>query len=390
MSQLVGELLYLLLGTSCCFAFTVFGLWTLAPRPAKLADAHWHKRAHLLWPGRVFSNYSALALPTVFIGSLTAFRDTSPMVHPLIFWFLCFFAAVHASFAMRQRYQLPALRYCEYWRRWFCEVLILSTPYLITVVSIFVSEDHWTTTSTIQLVILLALFLAHAFGVSLFLTKKLGWAKPGLHPFVEPLAQAANIPAPPTFILQLLTANALAFPFSRQLGFGDRLVHELSDEEISAVCRHEIAHLTEPALVKISRLSFISFLLPLAMIGPIIGTFGLPVWLVLYLIAVVILAQFNKLSRKMEDRADSHGARTPNSDHEYACALERLYEMNLIPAVLKKRNLTHPDLYDRLARVGAPPSYPRPAPPQVWRAMLMILTCAAATILLARYYWAKI
>jgi hypothetical protein len=47
----------------------------------------------------------------------------------------------------------------------------------------------------------------------------------------------------------------------------------------------------------------------------------------------------------------------------YARALERIYEVNLTPAVLGGRPM-HPHLYDRLLAAGVQPSYPRPAPPR--------------------------
>ena len=46
----------------------------------------------------------------------------------------------------------------------------------------------------------------------------------------------------------------------------------------------------------------------------------------------------------------------------YARALEKIYEANLLPVVLREKRV-HPDLYDRLVAAGATPAYARPKPP---------------------------
>lgn len=42
-------------------------------------------------------------------------------------------------------------------------------------------------------------------------------------------------------------------------------------------------------------------------------------------------------------------------------ALTRLYQDNLVPAIIAKKH-THPDLYDRLLAAGVTPDFPKPAP----------------------------
>jgi hypothetical protein len=67
----------------------------------------------------------------------------------------------------------------------------------------------------------------------------------------------------------------------------------------------------------------------------------------------------------MEVRADRLGR-----EHEgeiqgtYARALEKMYEANLLPVVMRGKGPIHPHLYDRLTAAGAPPPYPRPKPPR--------------------------
>jgi hypothetical protein len=72
---------------------------------------------------------------------------------------------------------------------------------------------------------------------------------------------------------------------------------------------------------------------------------------------------FRNVAARMEKRADEV-AHTAVSPARYARALERLYEANLVPAVLsKKAAKPHPHLYDRVLAAGVTPGYPRPEPP---------------------------
>jgi hypothetical protein len=54
-------------------------------------------------------------------------------------------------------------------------------------------------------------------------------------------------------------------------------------------------------------------------------------------------------------------------------ALERIYEVNLVPAVLGHKLAPHPDLYDRQLAAGYTPSYPRPDRPSTLRKLFGIL-----------------
>ncbi|MEI9950222.1 MAG: hypothetical protein WDO74_14905 [Pseudomonadota bacterium] len=81
---------------------------------------------------------------------------------------------------------------------------------------------------------------------------------------------------------------------------------------------------------------------------------------------------YRSLSRRLEQRADSAASQNGQDEGEYALALERLYELNLIPAVTYVRQ-THPHLYDRLIASGSTPTFPRPRPPPLWPGLLSIL-----------------
>ena len=80
---------------------------------------------------------------------------------------------------------------------------------------------------------------------------------------------------------------------------------------------------------------------------------------------------FLRLVHRMEVRADAEAGRAA----AYGRALAKIYEKNLVPVAMGGRRKTHPELYDRLAAVGAAADYPRPsAPPRgPWAAGMFVL-----------------
>jgi hypothetical protein len=82
----------------------------------------------------------------------------------------------------------------------------------------------------------------------------------------------------------------------------------------------------------------------------------------------------------LEKRADSAGQAHEGEAGTYARALEKLYQINLMPAVTRSWFLTHPHLYDRLLAVGITPDYPRPRPPSRWRAKVALAFMLLGTV----------
>ena len=83
----------------------------------------------------------------------------------------------------------------------------------------------------------------------------------------------------------------------------------------------------------------------------------------------------------MEVRADKVAAENAVNAVTYARALERLYEANQIPAVMRSNRLTHPHLYDRMLAAGVTPSYPRPKRPGVWGWNVVVVWVILAVLL---------
>jgi Zn-dependent protease with chaperone function len=159
-------------------------------------------------------------------------------------------------------------------------------------------------------------------------------------------------------------ANAFAFIHSGTLGVTDAALTTLDDDELAAVCVHEMAHLTEPRWIRVARLS-VWFVIGLGMGLPLaeplmqkISRADLEVVVLLSgpVLILVSLIVHIRLSRRMEIRADAAVRRFESAHGTYARALERIYAANLVPMMLGTKRQSHPELLDRLVAAGVPPA----------------------------------
>ena len=197
------------------------------------------------------------------------------------------------------------------------------------------------------------------------LARMLKPAGPRLQEIVADGAARMGVRVRSTWELGGMTANALALPVTRELIFTERLLAICNDEEVAAICTHELAHLTESKAVLAGRLLRSFSFFPLIFVNPAVQYWGLPGLLVLYAAMLLILAATRRLPQAMEKRADAAAVREQTNEGVYARALEKLYQANQTPAVSgRNKHAAHPHLYDRMTAAGVTPDYPRPARPR--------------------------
>jgi Zn-dependent protease with chaperone function len=171
-----------------------------------------------------------------------------------------------------------------------------------------------------------------------------------------------HVPFKQVFLMRSSMSQAYAAPGQGILVFTERLMERLSDNEISAICAHELAHLTEPKSVRFSRSIRTLYYFPWIFFTPLLYNFGMPAFMGLLAITIVVPRIYGQISRKLESRADTMAKAYESDPGTYARALEKIYEDQLIPAVTRRKRATHPDLYDRLLAAGTTPDFTRPAP----------------------------
>jgi Zn-dependent protease with chaperone function len=184
-----------------------------------------------------------------------------------------------------------------------------------------------------------------------------------LRKIIDETSSRMNIPYQEILLIRSSFPQAYAVPGKGTLLFTARLLEICSDEEIAAICAHELAHLTESRPARYSRLVRSLSYMPWIFFRPLLALYGIGAFLGLLAITVTVPRIYGSISCKLESRADSMAKTHEGDEGTYARALTRLYEDRLIPAVGPKRNATHPDLYDRLAAAGITPDFPRPLPP---------------------------
>jgi Zn-dependent protease with chaperone function len=171
-----------------------------------------------------------------------------------------------------------------------------------------------------------------------------------------------NIPVRELLLMRVSIAQAFAFPNRRKLLFTERILELLSDEELSTVCSHELGHLTESRGVRYARSARTLGFLPWLFFNPLVHTMGPAAIFCLYPLTILVPYLSRRVGLKMEARADQIAKANEGDPGTYARALSRIYEDNLMPAVIARKRRTHPDLYDRIVAAGVTPDFPKPVP----------------------------
>jgi len=345
-------------------AFLTFAMNWLALIPWRRAkDKHWSERARLYHPARVSAASNLWVLPAVTsVSILLWFPENGP--HWAFTAFAASVGAVLGTIAMDREVRprvglselcrLSALNWVIRFLMWF---IFLGAAALMP------SEFNYQTV-IITLLVLSLLVLWTKMGW-LQISRCLGLMAPPperLTTIVKTTAAKMNIPVSQLLLMRSHSAQAFALPGKQTLLFSERLVEILTDEEISAVCVHELAHLTESRSDYYKRHVVWLMFIPWIFLKPMIHTFGVMGFYALLATTLIAPRIFRRVSHKLEVRADSIAHANEPDPGVYARALAKLYEDNLAPAVNSKKRATHPHLYDRLLAAGVTPDFPRPKP----------------------------
>jgi len=212
--------------------------------------------------------------------------------------------------------------------------------------------------------LVVALSVLRSRGGFIWLGQKLGLfvvAPARLRKITDETSVRMNIPFREVLLVRSPMAQAFALPNSRKLLFTERLLELLPDDEVAAICAHELAHLTESKTARYSRSIQMLMFLPWIFFNPLTHAFGGFGFYGLLLTTLAVPRIYRRISQKLESRADHMAKANEGDAGTYARALLRLYEDGLLPAVTAKSRATHPHLYDRMLTAGVTPDFPRPA-----------------------------
>lgn len=363
----------------------------------KYRGDNWVERARLAWPARMVASRNVFAL-TILSGlcMLPALQlSPVPTLQGVALGGLAgLLPAMMVSQRLRRRLGLARGNLAKRLRGRLSFLLIAFPQLLVLVLLLLAMPPTWEWRALLIMLEGALLLLWLVFGGGLWLSRGLGAVWPASRRLTRLVAQTVErVGTRPRAVWEadLVFNNAIALPHIQSLLITSSMLDQMSDNEMIAILAHELAHLGEPRAVSVLRVATTFFMLPLGasvLIVDLVGAVGLMVPMLLLLLGAFLAV---RLSRRMECEADRAGVAHEIAPGDYARALERLHEIELLPAVMVGQGQSHPHLYDRLLAAGVEPIYARPAPPSRWREGLGFLTTlvifmgGAVTIFLGLY-----
>jgi Zn-dependent protease with chaperone function len=347
----------------------------LLPVGKQPPPVHWTGQARLAYPCSVVLVVAPLLLLFVFYQASTAAHPLlTPVPQGILSLLLpgaAFVGAVQTGSRIESRLRQRPVSLADGLRSWAIVVLLFIPHLILFSILLFHGPERLDAEAAVMIGLALAAAILFACDGGLILARLCGLVRPApprLIALAEAAAQSVGTRPRSVHLLRWKAATALAFPLTRRIAMTDTALGFCTDAEATAVCAHELGHLSEPRRIALARLAGQFVWLPFFAYRPITGSLGMGPGLLLIAALVVVGSRLLKrLTRAMEVRADAIGRTHEGDAGTYARALERLYQVNLMPAVMRQKRLTHPHLYDRLLAAGIPPDFPRPEPPSRWR-----------------------
>lgn len=358
---------FILIGAYLLAAGVTFVANSLAlARWRRNKDKHWSEQARLAYPVIVAARSNLLTVPGILL--LLVFMvwpDSIPL------WLFTGVAAVLGGYAGTfplDRELFPRISLHEWLRQAAIGILLRFLVWFVFLGAAILMPDEFNLLALTVGCGVVGLWMIWARGGFVWLGRMLGLFQPAperLRKIVADTSARMNVPFREVWLMRSPTAQAFAMPGPRKLLFTERLMELFSDDEVAAVCAHELAHLTESKADRYSRSVQMLAFLPWIYFNPLthaLGpTFGFFAFYGLLFTTIGVPRIYRKISRKLESRADEMAKANEGDAGTYARALAKLYADNLIPAVMAKSRATHPHLYDRLLAAGVTPDFPRPA-----------------------------
>ncbi len=356
-------------------ALAAGGLNWLALIPwRRAAGEHWTERARRLYPVRVSAALNQWLIPA---NCVLAQRLLVPEAHtPWLAAALCGWVGALVGSYPSDCEIFPGVPFWD-WLQYVVAVWLLRLGFwgiFIAGALLMPAAFGWPMV-TITSVVLFLFFLAQ-YGMFVRLARELRLFKPPterLRRIVSEATRRMNVPVRAVWEVTGPYSYAAALPTTRELLFSTRLLERQADDEVAAICAHELGHLSESRRALVGRLAGSLWPFPLLFFGAAVSALGAGGFAVVALATGLLMVFLRRLARRMEQRADVIAVENQRESGTYARALERLYQANQMPAVMTSNRLPHPHLYDRLLAAGLTPEYPRPRPPakSAWHGALM-------------------
>ena len=226
--------------------------------------------------------------------------------------------------------------------------------------------------------VVVAVSVAFSLRFQLEFLGRFGLAAPAderLTSIVVKAAARAGVEMPVVSVIEHHQTNAFAFPWRGAVAFTSRAVTELSDEELESVALHELGHMAESAAASRFRQATQFVWIPVAGVKPLFGSLGAAGLLGALAVLIALLVVVRRFAARMESRSDEHAVANLDQSQTYGRALEKIYRIGLIPAVLRRPSLGQ--LRQRLESSGHSPDFDPPDLPPI---RTLVASSAAALL----------
>jgi len=238
---------FILISAGLLSAAVTFAANWLALVPWRRAkDQHWTERARLYFPVRVAAASNLWVLPAVLaMAGRLLLPDDGP--HWAVMVFVTAIGAIAGTIPM-DREVFPRIQTKELFRQVSVGWIIRFLMWFVFLGAIALMPDEFNPRSLIVAGVVLGLLILWSGDGWLYVGRRVGLYLPPperLQRIALDTAAKMNVSFREIWLMRASSAQAFAMPASRKLIFTERLLELLPDNEVAAVCAHELAHLTE-------------------------------------------------------------------------------------------------------------------------------------------------
>lgn len=355
-------------------------------------SVHWMERARLAYGPRWLAAANVMLLPLVFGLLASLFRGPLSRGSSTTMGLVTAAAAFVGPFMVRARHE-NRLRHLDwsraYWlRSHVIAAGLLGAHALVAGLVGLAMPETLTVGAVLAAVATLPALVALALGGGLFALKSVGL----LRAAPERLARAVERASARTgrtprevLVAPLAAVNVYSFPAVGRVVITEAAIEALDDDALTAMLGHALAHLTESTRRSVMRGLFAPLVfVPLMLARPLVHVSFLTFYATFVGAFVVAIVLQRKLRYDFKT-ADRIAREAEGDAGTYARALAKVYEANVMPAVLNQRNPARAHLYDRMVDAGLEPDLARPAPPRMGRALAVVFATLFATAALVGF-----
>ncbi|MFO0650998.1 MAG: M48 family metalloprotease [Polyangiales bacterium] len=350
-------------------------------------SVHWMERARIAYGPRWLASANLLLLPLLF--GILSFVFGGPLTPggQVVRALLTGAAAFVGPFTVRVAHE-SRLRRVDwsygFWLRSHLTAMLLMASHVVVVALVAMTMPATLDTRAIVTVALtLPVLVALGLGGGIVALKSVGLLRAAperLRRVVDVAAARTGRTPREVLVAPLATVNVYSYPAVGRVVISEASLEALDDDALAAMLGHALAHLSESTRRSIAR-GFTAPLVfvPLMLTRPL-AQHGFVTFYAALLATFVAVAILNRTLRYDFKTADKIAREAEGDAGTYARALAKVYEANVVPAVLHQKNPARAHLYDRMVDAGMTPDLPRPAPPRMGRAALAFMLTVFASV----------